>query len=107
MPASSPSNRASGLITITTTSTASPRRAGALQNLRIGGEERDALRSNVGTRLHAIFDFGSDQSLMPEFSIAWAHNLIDPAVTLDKPPRFHLMEIDTMTRHAGNLGGEP
>jgi outer membrane autotransporter protein len=51
-------------------------------NLRIGGEERDALRSNVGTRLHAIFDMGSDQSLMPEFSVAWAHNLIDPAVTL-------------------------
>jgi outer membrane autotransporter protein len=51
-------------------------------NLRIGGEERDAFRSNVGTRLHAIFDFGSGQSLMPEFSIAWAHNLIDPAVTL-------------------------
>jgi len=51
-------------------------------DLRIGGEDRDALRSNVGTRLHAIFDFGSNQSLMPEFSIAWAHNLIDPAVTL-------------------------
>jgi outer membrane autotransporter protein len=51
-------------------------------NLRIGGEERDAFRSNVGTRLHAIFDFGANQSLMPEFSVAWAHNLIDPAVTL-------------------------
>ena len=51
-------------------------------DLRIGGEDRDALRSNVGTRLHAIFDMGSDQSLMPEFSVGWAHNLIDPAVTL-------------------------
>lgn len=53
-------------------------------DLRIGGDERDALRSNVGTRLHAIFDFGTDQSLMPEFSIAWAHNLIDPAVSLNE-----------------------
>jgi uncharacterized protein with beta-barrel porin domain len=51
-------------------------------NLRIGGEDRDALRSNVGTRLHAIWDFGSDQSLMPELSVAWAHNLVDPAVSL-------------------------
>jgi hypothetical protein len=24
-----------------------------------------------------------------------------------EPPRFFLMEIITMTRHAGNLGGEP
>jgi outer membrane autotransporter protein len=51
-------------------------------NLGIGGEDRNALRSNVGTRLHAIFDFGANQSFMPEFSIAWGHNLIDPAVTL-------------------------
>jgi outer membrane autotransporter protein len=53
-------------------------------NLRVGGEDRDALRSNVGTRLHAIWDFGSDQSLMPELSVAWAHNLIDPAVRLEE-----------------------
>ena len=51
-------------------------------NLRIGGEDRDALRSNVGTRLHAIWNFGGGKSLMPELSVAWAHNLIDPAVSL-------------------------
>jgi outer membrane autotransporter protein len=53
-------------------------------DLRIGGEERDTLRSNVGTRLHAIVDLGADRSLMPEFSIAWGHNLIDLAVSLNE-----------------------
>ena len=41
-------------------------------NLHIGGEDRDALRSNVGTRLHTVWELASGAGLMPEFSIAWA-----------------------------------
>ena len=57
------------------------RGAGAA-NLRVAGEDRDALRSDIGTRLHAIWDFTSGRSLMPEFSVAWGHNLLDPAVAI-------------------------
>jgi outer membrane autotransporter protein len=53
-------------------------------DLRIGGEDRDALRSNLGTRAHAIFDLGGGASVMPELSVAWAHNLIDPAVSIEE-----------------------
>jgi outer membrane autotransporter protein len=71
----------------------SERGAGAA-DLVIAGDDRDALRSNVGTRLHAVWDLASGASLMPEFSVAWAHNLLEPAVTLrehptrDKSPSF-------------------
>jgi outer membrane autotransporter protein len=61
------------------------RGAGAA-DLRIAGDDRDALRSNVGTRLHAVWDLASGASLMPEFSVAWAHNLLEPAVTLREHP---------------------
>jgi outer membrane autotransporter protein len=51
-------------------------------NLRVAGDEHDALRSNLGARLHAIWQFESGASLMPELSVGWAHVLFDPSVAL-------------------------
>jgi outer membrane autotransporter protein len=59
------------------------RGAGAA-NLRVGGGTRDALRSDIGTRLHILWDFGSGRNLMPEFSASWAHNLLEPAVAIQE-----------------------
>lgn len=55
-------------------------------NLHISGDDRDALRSNIGMRLHTIFDLPTGAAFMPELSVAWAHNLIEPAVTLREHP---------------------
>jgi len=55
---------------------------GSTAALRVAGDERDALRSNLGARLHAIWNFASGGALMPELSVAWAHDLLDPAVAL-------------------------
>ena len=57
-------------------------RGGGPANLRVAGDEHDALRSNLGARLHAIWQFESGASLMPELSVGWAHVLIDPSVAL-------------------------
>jgi outer membrane autotransporter protein len=51
-------------------------------NLRLAGEDRDALRTSLGARLHTAWDLGSDRSLMPEFSVAWTHDLLEPAVAI-------------------------
>jgi fibronectin-binding autotransporter adhesin len=50
--------------------------------LRVGSDERDALRSNLGARAHAIWNFASGAAIMPEISAAWAHDLLDPAVAI-------------------------
>jgi outer membrane autotransporter protein len=55
---------------------------GSAANLRVSGEDRDALRSNLGTRLHAIWNLASGATLMPEFTVAWAHDFLDPTVAL-------------------------
>jgi outer membrane autotransporter protein len=55
---------------------------GSAANLHVAGEDRDALRSNLGTRVHAIWNFRSGAALMPELSLAWAHDFLDPAVAL-------------------------
>jgi len=61
------------------------RGAGAA-NLRISGDDHDALRCNIGMRLHTLLDLPSGAGLMPEFSAAWAHELIEPSVTLRERP---------------------
>jgi len=61
------------------------RGAGAA-NLRVSGDEHDGFRSNLGLRLHRVFDLPSGAGFMPEFSVAWAHNLIDQGVTLTERP---------------------
>jgi outer membrane autotransporter protein len=61
-------------------------RGAGVNNLHIAGDRRDALRSNIGMRLHTIFDLPSGAGLMPEFTLAWAHNLLEPAVTIRERP---------------------
>lgn len=51
-------------------------------NLRLAGNDNDTLSSRLGTRFHAVWNFSSDRSLMPELSVAWSHNLLDPAVAI-------------------------
>jgi outer membrane autotransporter protein len=53
---------------------------GTAAALRVGGDDRDALRSNLGARAHAIWNFASGAAIMPEVSVAWAHDLLDPAI---------------------------
>ncbi|HXG79851.1 MAG TPA: autotransporter outer membrane beta-barrel domain-containing protein [Methyloceanibacter sp.] len=55
-------------------------------DLRVSSGEHDGFRSNLGLRLHRVFDLPSGAGFMPEFSIAWAHNLIDQGVTLTERP---------------------
>ena len=55
---------------------------GSAAALRIGSDDRDALRSNLGARAHAIWNFASGAAIMPEISIAWAHDFLDPAVAI-------------------------
>ena len=55
---------------------------GSAAALRVGSDDRDALRSNLGARAHAIWNFASGSAIMPEISPAWAHDFLDPAVAI-------------------------
>lgn len=57
-------------------------RGAGIADLRIASQDHEAFRSNVGTRLNAIWQLGSGASFMPEFSVAWAHDLIDQPVSV-------------------------
>jgi outer membrane autotransporter protein len=58
------------------------RERGSAAALRVGSDERDALRSNLGARAHAIWNLASGAAIMPEISAAWAHDFLDPAVAI-------------------------
>jgi len=64
----------------------------------------------VGLSFHP----NASDEIFLRYNGAWAEDIQADVIKrrrqdslVDEPPRFHLMEIDAMTRHAGNLGGEP